>query len=364
MNAVKSILILLNLKTILIFLCFFTVTPSSIGTAQKLSPAPPIVLQLETEISLRDLDWNFDSTLLAFVDADQDVTIINIQTGELDLRLKQVEGGRLAARNVAWSSTTNHLLIVNNVTKLWNYDESTLVDGFDFPAAITEDYTPVGNVDWHPTVNRFAILLRECEEGTPYRPGARVEIWDISTSTFTQIAGCVSRGYGLVKWNPQGTELAINGFQVFNNEAFVESEEIEIWNVDTRERNLTIPDLKNPSGLAWSPAGNMIAFTTLIGVNQFIQVRDANNGEIISQMEVVLGVNVPLDWHPSGNFIVTGGQDGIVRIWNALTGLQLIELPVHEDTVNDVSWSPDGNMLASVGRDGRLFIWSLPELLQ
>jgi WD40 repeat protein len=107
----------------------------------------------------------------------------------------------------------------------------------------------------------------------------------------------------------------------------------------------------------------MIAFTTDIGINQFMQIRDVTDGEIVSQTEANLGVYVPLDWHPSENIIATGGQDGSVRIWDALDSSEIIELPVHEDTVNDIGWSPDGSMLASLGRDGRVFIWRASDLV-
>jgi len=356
----------LNLRKIRVFYAsfFILLTGSFIGIGQEQSPELPIVFQLDTATNIMDLAWNFDSTLLAIVDRDDTVLFINIETGKNNLRLSTTTDEIYVIQSIAWSTIRNHLLIANNQTKIWDYTEGGWLDSFEFPSAIEfEEYTTEGNVDWHPDGNRFAILLRECEERNPYRPGARVEIWNTVTSSSFQIADCVWTDSNAVKWNPQGTQLAVSGFAIFDHEGFVEDEEIEIWDVDTRERVLTISDLKDPSGLAWSPDGEMIAFTTVIGITQFIQVRDVTDGEIVTQTEVNLGVYVPLAWHPSENLIATGGQDGSVRIWDASDGSELIELPVHEDTVNDVGWSPDGSMLASVGRDGRLFVWRTSDLI-
>ena len=329
------------------------------GTAQE-SFELRVFLNFDSGTNIFDLDWSFDSTLLAFVDRNDIVSIVDVKTVSGGSPLSRVEDEIYVLKAVAWRTNHYQLLIANNLTKIWNYSENKWLDDFEVPSAIKfEAYTTEGNVDWRPDGSQFSILLRGCEEGTPYRPGARVEVWDVTSSTFFQIAGCVWTPPFIAKWNPQGTQLAITGFAVFDEEGFVKSEEIEIWNVDTRERLLAISGLKDPSGLDWSPDGDMIAFTTIIGVDQFLQVRDVTNGEIISQAKANLAVYVPLDWHPSENLIATGGQDGSVRIWDALTGSELIELPVHEDTVQDVSWSPDGSRLASAGRDGQLFIWNV-----
>ncbi len=356
MNHNKSYHVLWIVFTLLIF--------STVSMAQQRWQDLPVVFQIESETTIRDVDWNFDSTLLAFANGYDTVSIIDIAAGTIDVQLDRVTNEIAVIHAIGWSPTQNHLLIANNLTKIWDYSENEWLNDFEFPTALDfVEYTP-GNFDWYPEGNRFAIILRECDEGTPNRPGARVEVWDVATSTFTQIAGCISRGFGEVKWNPQGTQLAINGFSVFDDDGFVDFEEIEIWNGGTAKRILTITDLQDPWGLAWSPTGHMIAFTTTIQFKRYMKLWDVINNELVWQVETNSAVYPPLEWHPSENLIAMGGQDGSVRIWDALSGTELIELPAHEDTVNDVSWSPDGSMLASAGRDGQLFIWDVSDLQQ
>jgi WD40 repeat protein len=279
-------------------LCVTLLSLSSVLKSQQPSPEIPVILQRETEFPVRDLDWNFDSTLLAVTDGD--VTIIPVDISVEAFHPKQADGKVLRGDDVAWNSTQNHLLIANNVTKLWDYDKNTLVEDFQFPAAVTEDYTPVGNVDWHPEQNRFAIVLYSCEDGTLYWRGARIEIWDVATSTFTPAAGCLWTAANAVKWNTQGTQLAVSGSAIFDEEYedFVTDEQIEIWDVASDTKVLIISGLRVPSGLAWSPTGDRLAFTTRIDKGRYIQVWDVVADKSVWQAKANFGVIVPLDWHP------------------------------------------------------------------
>lgn len=322
-----------------------------------------VIFKYITDTSLTNISWNYESKLLAISDGNDNVLIYSIVDNGFSTTIRREEDEIYVVADIAWSPVQNYLLIANNLTKIWDYPNNQWLDEFEFPSSrqVVFEYRP-SSVDWHPQGNSFAITLSVCEGGTPFTPGTRVEIWDVTNSSFSKIPVCV--GSAGPSWNPQGTQLAFSRVTL-DEGGFIESEEIEVWDMNTHERILTIGELRSPSGLDWSSDGDLIAFTTVMDLNQFIQIRDMIKSKIVSQAGgAFIADYVPLKWHPSENLIVTGGYDGSVRIWDALSGLELIELPVHEDTVNDVSWSPDGSMLASVGRDGRLFIWDVSELRQ
>jgi WD40 repeat protein len=67
-----------------------------------------------------------------------------------------------------------------------------------------------------------------------------------------------------------------------------------------------------------------------------------------------------LSWHPTRQELATGGQDGLVRIWNTDTGEEraVLSLGTKGAWVEYLAWSPDGQFLAaSAGKILR--IWSI-----
>jgi WD40 repeat protein len=64
------------------------------------------------------------------------------------------------------------------------------------------------------------------------------------------------------------------------------------------------------------------------------------------------------DLSPDGARFVTGGQNNIVRVWNAVTGeLAAPPIAVHTSQVVDVRFSPDGRRFASASFDGTARVW-------
>lgn len=67
-----------------------------------------------------------------------------------------------------------------------------------------------------------------------------------------------------------------------------------------------------------------------------------------------------LAWHPKRKELATGGQDGLVRLWNTDTGEERAVLPLGAKGawVEHLAWSPDGKWLAaSAGKTLR--IWKI-----
>jgi dipeptidyl aminopeptidase/acylaminoacyl peptidase len=56
-------------------------------------------------------------------------------------------------------------------------------------------------------------------------------------------------------------------------------------------------------------------------------------------------------WSPDGSLLMTQGQVGVTRVWDALTGEQLLTLP---DADSGSSFSPDGSSVVTVGPSERV----------
>ncbi len=61
---------------------------------------------------------------------------------------------------------------------------------------------------------------------------------------------------------------------------------------------------------------------------------------------------------PDGRGLATGGKDGIVRLWDPITGRKRGKLVGHASCVNQVAFSPDGALLATASCDGTIKLWN------
>ncbi|MEL7401069.1 MAG: hypothetical protein AAFN68_10925, partial [Pseudomonadota bacterium] len=98
------------------------------------------------------------------------------------------------------------------------------------------------------------------------------------------------------------------------------------------------------------PAVEMTAQSSLLKAVQVSQEINRLKGH----GSAVYSVSFSLD----GQRIVSGGDDGTVRLWDAQTGNAIGQpLKGHEAEVHSVSFSPDGQHIVSGSNDGTLRLW-------
>jgi WD40 repeat protein/energy-coupling factor transporter ATP-binding protein EcfA2 len=60
---------------------------------------------------------------------------------------------------------------------------------------------------------------------------------------------------------------------------------------------------------------------------------------------------------PGGTRILTAGDDGVLRVWDAVSGEELLTIIAHEATGTSATWSPAGDRILSSSFDGVAKVW-------
>jgi eukaryotic-like serine/threonine-protein kinase len=66
-----------------------------------------------------------------------------------------------------------------------------------------------------------------------------------------------------------------------------------------------------------------------------------------------------LTFDRQGIRVATAGSDGVVKVWNVVTGAMTHLFRGHDGWAAGVSFSPDGTRLASAGKDGMIRVWDV-----
>ncbi len=184
------------------------------------------------------------------------------------------------------------------------------------------------------------ILLTAGNDGVP-------RSWDAATGELR------------MTWQDHGTMIARVAFDRDGRRfATVAGKSTRIWARPAHDPPHLCEDTCDVSSLAFSPDG-----TTLVTGNQqgMIRVWDTATGQLRDTLKGhppgVRGGVLSLVYAPDGKTLASGGEDGTVRLWQAATGTQLLCLKGQPAAVNTVAFSRDGRRLAAALHDGTVRIW-------
>jgi len=106
------------------------------------------------------------------------------------------------------------------------------------------------------------------------------------------------------------------------------------------------------NSVMYSPDGRRIVSGSDDGT---IKIWDVNNGKELRTLSGHKGGVGSAKYSPDGKYIVSGSVE--IKIWDAQTGKELRTLSGHTKDVNSVMYSPDGKRIVSGSSDNAIKIW-------
>ena len=87
-------------------------------------------------------------------------------------------------------------------------------------------------------------------------------------------------------------------------------------------------------------------------------VWDASNGEEVLTLSGHRERVYSMGFSPDGKRIVSGDENGNLKVWDASSGEELLTLSGHTDKVTSVAFSPDGQRIYAESYYGKRIVWN------
>lgn len=274
------------------------------------------------------LRWNTSGALIATTDAEGTVRIWSPADSRSSELLMQTEGW-------VWSAE-------------WGHDNSLIAFAAD-SEVVFRDHS--------------GIVHRMAEPNGQYRAGN----WSTSSSRYAIIDNrnliiidAATRNVLMtqeVESDPQlllGVALSPKGDMV----AVTSTKDVRVYSVPNGELKWRIGST-SPAA-AFSPDGTLLALVPVGGTT--VEIVDISDGKQYISLEGLPQNKATwaLRWNPNGNYIATGSDDRLTRVWKLTSPEKPIDIMYgHDGEVKGIAWNKKGNRLATASMDKTVRVWDM-----
>lgn len=128
---------------------------------------------------------------------------------------------------------------------------------------------------------------------------------------------------------------------------------VKVWEATTGQMLYSLPRQSGLYDINFLGDGRF----AIAGQDGTTRVYDQVSGQQLMTLAGSSSTVISLAGSPDGKRIATGSYDGNLRIWDATSGREVLTISAHQGIIWDVAISPDGNKIASASVDGFLNLW-------
>jgi WD40 repeat protein len=174
------------------------------------------------------------------------------------------------------------------------------------------------------------------------KDNSRVKVWDVATGRLLHdFDGETERVYS-VAFDPDGKRLAAVG----------ENGKLYLWDAATGRKLWSAAVGGIGLSVAFSADGKLVAADASLrytGEGALVKILDAETGEEKRTLSGLVGKVKGIAFSPDNSRLVTADDDRL-RVWNVLTGEELLALP-RPGSLHGLTFTPDGHRL--IAADGK-----------
>lgn len=270
--------------------------------------APPLCVQ-----------WSADGKRIVSGGLDRSVRVWDVETAD---RTGTIGWGSAHVSGIDWSSDGAYLASCghDNFVRIWNTTSGELavvIDGNNQ----NNRRGQLKTVRWSPDNSLVAAAGRFDS----------VDVWEAATGKLLQrLQGHVVRSISL-DWHPNGDTLATGDSEG----------SVRIWNLASGNQ---IAEFAGPSSVqvvSWSPDGSRLASVSSDEHGPVVFIRSTSNWAIENVLRGHTKQINSISWGSNGLELVTGSNDGTMRLWDVATGQKLSAPMKLGSFVTSTHWSPD-----------------------
>ncbi|MEW6731956.1 MAG: protein kinase [Acidobacteriota bacterium] len=176
----------------------------------------------------------------------------------------------------------------------------------------------------------------------------KIFLWNLKENTSRQFAvGCIVHSLAI---SPDGRQLAVSS---------------EILDTASGERIFHLRDLAallggDKYGLSFSSDGKLLACAAPEN-EDIVSLLDTKNWQVVARVSLKNRSLLNVSFSPNGKQLVTGGDDGTVRLWTVNPLRQVAMIGQHSSRVKIVTFSPDGKQVVSTSDDQTIKLWDVAQ---